>query len=84
MGASTNYRRSQVAIANQYIPFEKVLKTNFILQEHSNQMRNELQEAYETIRNFKETIESMGNSIGKFKEETMILKENGRILQLNC
>lgn len=42
MVAQFRYNRSSIKICNNYIPFETVLKTNFILQEQIINLTNEL------------------------------------------
>ena len=72
IGANTRVRRSVVVIINNYIPFEKVLKTNFLLQEENNYLMEELHEAYKSITLLKTEINQLRS---RFKEHQTIVNE---------
>ena len=49
MGACKMSNRFKVKLWDTYIPFEKVLKSNFVLQELVSQLTMELQKAQEKL-----------------------------------
>ena len=68
MGAQTWGNLRAIRTTNKYIPFQKVLKTKFLLQEYISEISNELQEATNNIAvNTKEQIK-LQQEVSKYKE----------------
>ena len=66
MGAKRSTR--QVVVKTEYIPFEKVLKSNYLLNEQVKSLTYNLHEAHKKNLEYEVTILEYKDEIAKFKE----------------